>query len=178
MNLVDGCVSVLEFIKDNRELIIAGVTFVVTTIPNLYMLYKEKKLSMETAILLLNTLKVEDKMKSGKFSEELIKKTEEIGAIANTGAKAVNNVKDILNAANSTIDSVLHPKTIVPTDSDAEVIPDDLADAEAVDDKIKQAIEDPNNDVKLGSYKGRPIYLNDIAKTGQIVGGLLKLFRR
>jgi len=45
-------------------------------------------------------------------------------------------------------------------------------------EQVKQALKGREIDVKLGSWKGKPVYLSDAISLGGIVQGIGKLFRR
>ena len=45
-------------------------------------------------------------------------------------------------------------------------------------EQVKEALKGRQIDVKLGSWKGKPIYLSDALKVGGIIQGFSKLFRR
>ncbi len=45
-------------------------------------------------------------------------------------------------------------------------------------EQVKEALKGRQIDVKLGSWKGKPIYLSDALSIGGIIQGFSKLFRR
>lgn len=45
-------------------------------------------------------------------------------------------------------------------------------------EQVKQALKGREIDVKLGSWKGKPVYLSDAISLGGIVQGIGKLFRK
>jgi len=45
-------------------------------------------------------------------------------------------------------------------------------------EQVKQALKGKELDVKLGSWKGKPIYLSDALKVGGVVQGVGKVFKK
>ena len=116
----------MKIILENWELVALIIGFVY----HVYKLRKQGKTTLEALQLALNVLKDETKMIDGKFSENTVKKLEEVAETIDTSKKAVT--------------------------------------------QVKQAMQGAEIDVKLGTYKGKPIYLSEALGIGAAIRRLKK----
>lgn len=103
-----------------------------TVIISLYKSHKAGQNFAQSLILLANTLKDESKMVGGQFTQDTLKKVEEVATTIGANDEATKQVKQVL--------------------------------------KGKEL------DIKLGSWRGKPIYLSDAMGVGGLFQGLKKLF--
>lgn len=110
------------------------VVAVLTAIISLYKSHKAGQTFAQSLIVLVNTLKDEDKMVGGQFTLKTLKKAEEVATAIGANDVAV--------------------------------------------EQVKQALKGKELDVKLGSWKGKPIYLSNALQFGGVVQGLGKLLKK
>ena len=116
----------MKIILENWELVALIIGFVY----HVYKLRKQGKTTLEALQLAFNELKDETKMVEGKFSQEAVKKLEEVAERIDTSKQAVT--------------------------------------------QVKQAMQGAEIDVKLGTYKGKPIYLSEALGIGAAIRRLKK----
>lgn len=116
----------MKLILENWELIALVLGF----LWHVYKLQKQGKTTLEALQLAFNVLKDEAKMIDGKFSENTVKKLEEVAETIDTSKQAVT--------------------------------------------QVKRAMQGAEIDVKLGSYRGKPIFLSEALGIGAIIRKLRK----
>ena len=116
----------MKLILENWELIALVLGF----LWHVYKLRKQGKTTLEALQLAFNVLKDEAKMVDGRFSENTVKKLEEVAETIDTSKQAVT--------------------------------------------QVKQAMQGAEIDVKLGTYKGKPIYLSEALGIGAAIRRLKK----
>ena len=60
----------------------------------------------------------------------------------------------------------------------AEEVAREIGANDVAVEQVKQALKGKELDMKLGSWKGKPVYLSDALQIGGIIQGFSKLFRR
>lgn len=60
----------------------------------------------------------------------------------------------------------------------AEEVAREIGANDVAVEQVKQALRGKELDLKLGSWKGKPVYLSDALQIGGIIQGFSKLFRR
>lgn len=116
----------MKLILENWELIALVLGF----LWHVYKLRKQGKTTLEALQLAFNVLKDEAKMVDGKFSENTVKKLEEVAETIDASKKSVKDVK--------------------------------------------KAMQGAEIDVKLGSYRGKPIFLSEALGIGAAIRRLKK----
>lgn len=114
----------IEILQNNRELLSIGITVLLAIIE----IVRERMKSKDALMLLLNSLKDENKMQGNKFSDALIDKLYQVAEVQKVG-------KDAL-------------------------------------EEVKQTIEKPRDGLRIGSYRGKPIYVQDVGVVARWVSAL------
>lgn len=123
----------MEYVKQVFDFTVSNWELIVLVLGVVFHVYKQKKLGKSTSeslILAFNVLKDEAKMVDGKFSDDAIKKLEEVSEVIGTSKESV--------------------------------------------EKVKTAMRGAEVDIKLGSYRGKPIYLSEALGLGAIIRKLQK----
>lgn len=102
------------FFKAHQEIILS-ILFYVFSIGSILVSAVRKHLSMQEAmILMINTLKDEDKMEANGaiFKEDTLKKIDKIAEVTQVGAQAIAEVKSVITTANTRDPSTANPGDI------------------------------------------------------------------
>jgi len=123
--------QIVTFIVENKETLASVIVAIFTLVQAI----KAKLQAREALMLVVNTLKDEDKLTpAGQFKAETIDKIEKVATIAKVSTGAVESVKQVINDVN-------------------------------------------RGGLKLGSYKGKPVYLEDVGRVGSQLGAALQVLR-
>lgn len=120
----------------NVELAITYLGYAVAAITAILHFYGARKAgatAAESLLLVINTLKDESKLADGAFSEDALRKVEEVAETVGANTQAV--------------------------------------------EQAKEALKGRELDAKIGSYRGKPIYISDALKVGGIAQGIKNLFK-
>jgi len=91
-------------------------------------------------------------------------------SVAEIATILVNTLKD----EGKMIDGQFSPATLQKAQEVANTI---SADSVAVE-QVKQVLKGRETDIKLGSYKGKPVYLSDAIGFSSIAQGIFRIFRK
>ena len=120
----------------DTELAITYLGYVVAVLTAILHFYKARKAgatAAEATLLIVNTLKDESKLTGGAFSQDTLKKVEDVASAVGANTQAV--------------------------------------------EQAKEALKGRELDAKIGSYRGKPIYLSDALKVGGVAQGIKNLFK-
>jgi hypothetical protein len=123
--------NITELLTTDNIIFVSGwIVFLATLVERFFAARKAGKTAAEAITVLLNTMKVEDKMlPDGRFKPELIEKADQVSKTLEVSTAAQAQVKEILTSGKT-------------------------------------------QDIKLGSIKGKPIYLGHVAGILGIGGSL------
>jgi len=123
--------EIVTFVSQNKETIASIIVALITFLQAI----KAKVQAREAIMLVVNTLKDEDKLTpTGQFKSQTIEKIDQVATIAKVSTGAVENVKQVINDVN-------------------------------------------RGGIKLGSYNGKPVYLEDVSRVGSQLGAALQVLR-
>ena len=91
-----------------------------------------------------------------------------------TFAEAMTVLVNTLKDENKMVDGKFSSATL----EKAEVFATTIGANDAAVEQVKGALKGKELDIKLGSLKGKPVYLSDALQIGGIIQGFGKLFRR
>lgn len=120
----------------DTELIVTYLGYAVAVVTAIIHFYKARKAgatAAEATLLIINTLKDESKLTGGLFSQDTLKKVDEVAQTVGANTKAV--------------------------------------------EQAKEALKGQQLDIKVGSYRGKPIYISDALKIGGVAQGISKLLK-
>ena len=120
----------------NTELAITYIGYAVAVLTAIWHFYKARQsgaTAAESLLLVINTLKDESKLTGGAFSEDALKKVEDVASAVGANTQAV--------------------------------------------EQAKEALKGRELDARIGSYRGKPIYLSDALKVGGVAQGIKNLFK-
>lgn len=91
-----------------------------------------------------------------------------------TFAEAMTVLVNTLKDENKMVDGKFSSATL----EKAEVFATTIGANDVAVEQVKSALKGKELDIKLGSLKGKPVYLSDALQIGGIIQGFGKLFRR
>lgn len=113
----------------------------------IYQAVRERMRLREAILLVASVLKDESKMPGGAFTPATIAKVEQVAEVVGAGATAVAEVKQA------------------------------IADVNAASAASSSSPGAPVSDIRIGSYKGKPVYLGQVTAIGSRLGAALGVLR-